>query len=162
MRRKYQAFLMTTTTTALEQQIVALLRQLEETKEAERLEAARKEAEAAAEKACVEEEEQRLQAEAEHARRVTEQHCVEQERREKEEVEAARRCRSREESELTPLAAPKTEMPKSKGKGPELALELEGGQESWRCDSCKKQNVECVRIKVSVVDLNSFRLLTAL
>ena len=47
---------MTTTTTLLEQQIAALLCQLEETKEAERLEAARKEAEAVVEKACVEEE----------------------------------------------------------------------------------------------------------
>ena len=45
-----------TTTTTLEQQIVALLRQLEETKEAERLEAARREAEAMEEKAHVEEE----------------------------------------------------------------------------------------------------------
>ena len=45
---------MTTTTSLLEQQIAALLRQLEETKEAERLEAERKEAEAAAEKARVE------------------------------------------------------------------------------------------------------------
>ena len=47
---------MTTTTTALEEQIAALLHKLEEMKEAERLEAARKEAEAVAEKACVEEE----------------------------------------------------------------------------------------------------------
>ena len=46
---------MTTTTTLLEQQIATLLHQLEETKEAERLEAVRKEAEAAAEKACIEE-----------------------------------------------------------------------------------------------------------
>ena len=45
-----------TTTTALEQQIAALLRQLEEMKEAERLEAAQKKAEAVAEKACLEEE----------------------------------------------------------------------------------------------------------
>ena len=49
-----------TTTTALEQQIVALLGQLEENKEAERLEAAREEAEAMAEKACEEEEWRRL------------------------------------------------------------------------------------------------------
>ena len=47
---------MTTTTSLLEQQIAALLRQLEETKEAERLEAEGKEAEAVAEKAHVEEE----------------------------------------------------------------------------------------------------------
>ena len=53
---KYQAFPMTTTTTALEQQIAALLRQLEETKEAKRLETVQKEAEAMAEKACEEEE----------------------------------------------------------------------------------------------------------
>ena len=56
---------MTTTTSLLEQQIAALLHQLEETKEAERLEAAWKEAEATAEKARVEEEQRRLQAEAE-------------------------------------------------------------------------------------------------
>ena len=40
-----------TTTTALEQQIVAIVCQLEETKEAERLEIAQREAEAAVEKA---------------------------------------------------------------------------------------------------------------
>ena len=48
---------MTTTTTALKEQIAALLCKLEEMKEAERLEAARKEAEAMAEKAHMEEEE---------------------------------------------------------------------------------------------------------
>ena len=51
---------------------------------------------------------------------------------------------------LTPVAAPDTELPKSKGKGPELAPELEGGQELRRCDSCEKWNAECVRIKVSL------------
>ena len=55
---------MTTTTILLEQQIVALLHQLEETKEAERLEAAQKEAEA------MEEEQRRLQAKAEEQRRL--------------------------------------------------------------------------------------------
>ena len=65
---KYQAFPMTTTTTALEQQIAALLCQLEETKEAERLEAAQKEVEAAVEKAQEEEEQRRLRAEAKHVR----------------------------------------------------------------------------------------------
>ena len=64
-----------------------------------------------------------------------------------------RRCRSCEESELTPLAAPEMELPKSKGKGPELAPESEGGQELQSCDSCKKQNAECIRIKVSGFDL---------
>ena len=142
-----------TTTTALEQQIAALLCQLEETKEAERLEAARKEVEAAAEKAHVEEEQQRLQAEAEHARRDAEEHHIEQERHEREQEEEVRRRRSHEESALTPLAAPETELPKSKGKGPELAPELEGGQESQRCDSCEKQNVECVRLKVCSIRL---------
>ena len=134
---------MTTTTSLLEQQIAALLRQLEETKEAERLEAERKEAEAAAEKARVEEEERRLQAEAKRMR-----HIAEQERREREQEEEVRRRRPCEESSLTPLAAMETELPTSKGKGPELVLELEGGQESRRCDSCEKRNVECIRIKV--------------
>ena len=73
-----------------------------------------------------------------------------------------RRRRLREESSLTPLAAPETELPKSKGKGLELTPESEGGQELWRCDSCEKQNAECVHIKVSIVDLETFHLLTAL
>ena len=51
----FKPFPMTTTTTALEQQIAVLLC-LEETKEAKRLEAVQMEAEAAAEKARVEEE----------------------------------------------------------------------------------------------------------
>ena len=114
---------------------MALLRQLEETKEAERLEAARKEVEAAAEKAHVEEEQRRLQseaeAEAEHVRCDAEERRIEQERHEREqEVEAWRR-RSHEESELTLLAALETELPKSKGKGPELAPVSEGVQGSW-------------------------------
>ena len=74
-----------TTTTLLEQQIAAFLHQLEETKEAERLEAAHKEAEAAAEKACEEEEECRLQAEAKRVRCDAEERRAEQERREQEE-----------------------------------------------------------------------------
>ena len=49
---------------------------------------------------------------------------------------------------MTLLVAPETELPKSKGKGPELAPESEGVRESQRCDSCKKQNAECVRLKV--------------
>ena len=48
------------------------------------------------------------------------------------------------------MAALETELPKSKGKGSELAPESEGGQELWRCNSCEKRNVECVRIKVSL------------
>ena len=134
---------MTTTTSLLEQQIAALLRQLKETKEAERLEAVWKEAEAAAEKACVEEEQRRLQAEAERTRRV-----AEQKRREREQEEEVRQCRPREELSLTPLAAPETELPKSKGKGPELAPELEGVRKSQRCDSCEKRNAECVHLKM--------------
>ena len=63
---------MTTTTSLLEQQIAALLCQLEEIKEAERLEAAQKEAEAAVEKTRVEEEQRRLQAEVEAEGRVRE------------------------------------------------------------------------------------------
>ena len=88
-------------------------------------------------------------------RRDAEEHRSEQERCEREEEEEAQQCRSREESVLTPLAALETELPKSKGKGPELAPESEGGQESRRCDSCKKRNAECVRIKVSIVDLKT-------
>ena len=80
---------MTTTTSLLKQQIAALLHQLKETKEAERLEAAWKEAEAVAEKACMEEEQQRLQAEAEaEAERV--RRVAEQERCEREQEEEAR------------------------------------------------------------------------
>ena len=41
----------------------------------------------------------------------------------------------------------------SKGKGPEVALESEGVQESWRCDSCVRQNTECLCIKVSANNL---------
>ena len=83
-------------------------------------------------------------------RRVAEQEHRkgEQERREREQEEEARQRRPREESTLTPLVAPESELPKSKGKGPELAPELEGVRESQRCDSCEKQNVECVRLKV--------------
>ena len=56
-----------TSTNSLEAQIAALVHQLEETKEAKRLEKARREVEAAVEKAC-KEEQRRLQAEAECAR----------------------------------------------------------------------------------------------
>ena len=52
---------------------------------------------------------------------------------------------------MTPVAAPETELPQSKGKGLELAPESEGVQESLRCDSCKKWDVECVWIKVSIL-----------
>ena len=55
------------------------------------------------------------------------------------------------ESTLTPVAAPEMELPQSKGKGLELAPESEGVQESLRCDSCEKWDVECVRIKVSIL-----------
>ena len=147
---------MTTTTTLLKQQIAPLLHQLEETKEAKRLEATRKEAEAAAEKARLEEEQRRLQAKAEHARCDAEERRVKQERHEQEEEAEARHRKSCLESMLTPVAAPSPELPQSKGKGPELAPESEGVQESRRWDSCEKQDAECVRIKVSVVDLKFF------
>ena len=147
LKLNFKPFTMTTTTSLLEQQIAALLHQLKETKEAERLEAARKEAEAAAEKAHVEEEQRRLQAKAE-AEAECVRHVAEQERREREQEEEVRQRRPREESSLTPLVAPETELPKSKGKGSELALESEGAQESQRCDSCEKQNAECIRLKV--------------
>ena len=92
------------------------------------------------EKACVEEEQRRLQAEAEaEAERV--RHVAEQECRKREQEEEAWQRRPCEESLLTPLVAPATELPKSKGKGPELAPESEGVRESQRCDSCEKRNV---------------------
>ena len=50
---------------------------------------------------------------------------------------------------MTLVVAPEMELPRSKGKGLELALESEGEQESQRCDSCERQDVECVQIKVS-------------
>ena len=112
-----------TSSNVLEAQIAALVRQLEETKEAEQLEIARREAEAVVEKACKEEEQRRLQAgaEAKHARHDAEECRVEQEQQEREEEEAARRRRLCKESTLTLLAAPEMELPRSKGKGPELA-----------------------------------------
>ena len=117
------------------------------------MEAAHKEAEAMAEKAHEEEEQRRLQAKAEHVRRDVEERCIEQERQEREREVEARRCRSHLESTLTLVAVPETELPKSKGKALELAPESEGGQESWRCDSCEKWNTECIHIKVSDFDL---------
>ena len=60
----------------------------------------------------------------------TEERHIEQERREQEEEEV-QRFRSCQESTLTPVAAPEMELPRSKGKGPELAPESEVGQESW-------------------------------
>ena len=89
------------------------------------------------------------EAQAERKRRNAEEHCIEQERREKEEEEEARHHQSCQESSLSPVATPGLELPQSKGKGPELALESEGVQESWICNSCIRQNVECVCIKVS-------------
>ena len=130
MKLNFEPLPMTTTTTLLEQQIATLLRQLEETKEAERLEAVQKEAEAAAEKAHLEEEQRRLQAKAERTRHDAEECCAEQEQCKQEEEVEARHRKSRLESTLTPVAAPETELPQSKGKGPELTPELEGVQES--------------------------------
>ena len=88
-------------------------------------------------------------------RRDAEECRAEQERHEKEEEEkaAAQWRRSHEESTLTPLATPEMELPKSKGKGLELAPESEGEQESQRCDSCEKRDVECVRLKVRGIQL---------
>ena len=83
-------------------------------------------------------------------RHDAEERRVEQERRKQEEVEA--QCRKlRLESMLTPVAALSPELPQSKGKGPELAPESEGVQESLRCDSCEKWDAECVWIKVSIL-----------
>ena len=143
-----------TTTTALKEQIAALVRQLELTKEAEKREEVRQEAEHKEAEKAHEEEQRRLQAEAEamakHKRRDAEERCVEQEWWEKEEEEEEARCRRlRLESTLTPVAALEMELPRSKGKGPELAPESEGVQELQRCDSCERRDVECVQIKVS-------------
>ena len=113
----------------------------------------RKEVEAVAERAH-KEEQRRLQEEAEVR--------IEQERREKEKEEEARCRQSRQESTLTPVAALETELPRSKGKGPELAPESEGVQELRTCDSCKRRNTVCVRIKVGGIILENFQLLTAL
>ena len=44
--------------------------------------------------------------------------------------------------DLSSRASPEPEMPQSKGKEPELALELEGGQELQKCDSWVKRNTE--------------------
>ena len=90
-----------------------------------------------------------MEAEAERVRCDAEERHVEQERHEQEE-EAEPRCRRLcLESTLTLVAALETELPQSKGKGLELAPESEGVQESRRCDSCEKRDVECVQIKVS-------------
>ena len=111
----------------------------------------RKEAEAAAERAC-QEEQRRLQEEAEvqgeRERRDEEEHCVKQERQEREEEEA-RHCQLRQETSLSPVVTLGRELPWSKGKGLELALESEGAQELRRCDSCVRRNTECVCVKVS-------------
>ena len=138
---------------------MALVCRLKETKEAERLEEVRKEAEhkeaeAAAEKACLEEAEVRAKRE----RCDTEERHIEQERQEEE----ARQRESHQETSLSPTVALGPELPQSKGKGPELALESEGAQESWRCNSCVRRNTECVRIKVSAKYLRSLILPTTL
>ena len=113
-------------TNTLEEQIAALVRQLEETREAKkRKEVEWKEAEAVAERAH-QEEQRRLREEAEaclkRERRNVEECRVEQERREQEEEEARHR-RSCQESKRA--------------------------QESQRCDSCERRDVECIQIKVS-------------
>ena len=103
----------------------------------------RKEAQWEAEKAH-EEEQRRLQAKAEarleHEWHDAEECRIEQERREQQEEEEAeaQHRRSCLESTLTPVAAPETELPQSKGKGLELATESEGAQESQRCNSCRQ------------------------
>ena len=61
---------------------------------------------------------------------------------------------------MTPVAAPGLELPRSKGKGPELALESEGVQESQRCDSCERQNAECIHVKVSRTNLRFVTVVT--
>ena len=49
---------------------------------------------------------------------------------------------------------PGLELPWSKGKGPEVAPELEGAQESWRCDSCVRQNVEPHKGKCQILEIS--------
>ena len=63
---------------------------------------------------------------------------------------------------MTPLGAPEMELPRSKGKGLELAPESEGAQESQRCNSCERWDVECVHIKVSGYLTTFNKLLTTL
>ena len=103
-----------------------------------------------------------MEAEAKRVRCIVEERCIEQERCEQEEEVEVRRHRSCQESTLTPVAAPETELPQSKGKGPELTPESEGVRESRRCDSCEKRDAECVRMKVSGFDLRISKLLIAL
>ena len=83
-----------TTTTALKEQITALVRQLKLTKEAEKQEEARWEAEYREAEKAHEEVQCRLQVEAEakaeHVRRDAEEHHIEQERCEQEEEVEAR------------------------------------------------------------------------
>ena len=76
---------------------------------------------------------------------------MEQERQ-KEEAQQRESC---QETSLSPKASPDPELPQSKGKEPEGAPELEVVQESQRCDSCVRQNTECIRIKVSALNLMS-------
>ena len=76
-------------------------------------------------------------------RAAQEKHAAEERRLERERQEEVRHRQLRQE------VSPAPELPQSKGKEPELALQSEGGQESRRCDSCVKQNAECIRIKVS-------------
>ena len=110
------------------------------------MEAAHKEAE----KAREEEEQRRLQDEAERVRRDAEEHRVEQERWEKEEVEAARRRRSCKESELTPLAAPETELPKSNREGARVGPRV-GGRTGVA--EMRLRDAECVHLKVRGIQL---------
>ena len=139
-------------TSTLENQIAALIRKLKEAKEAKKLEEARreaehKEAEAAAERARLEEQ-HRLQEEAE-AWAERERRDVEERRVEQEKQEEARHRQSCQETSMSPVVTPEPVLLQSKGKGLEVAPESEGVQESRRCDSCVRWNVECVHIKVS-------------
>ena len=79
---------------------------------------------------------------------------------EQERQEEVRWRESRQETSLSPEASPVPELPWSKGKELEVAPESEVVQESRRCDSCMKWNMECVRIKVSVQSLVSLSVLT--
>ena len=76
--------------------------------------------------------------------------CAAEERYlEPERQEEAQCCESCQETLLSPRVSPDLELPRKKGKEPELVLESEVVQELQRCNSCVKQNVECIRIKVS-------------
>ena len=153
------------------------MHKLAEIKEAERKPAAEEECrQHAEEEECWQhaEEEEARRCEQEHEeleqRRVEEVHQHEQERRKEEAHTESERRHSQVRAEAvwrwvvievlamdilefwelagTPDVDQEVDSSRDKGKGPESALESTGGQESQKCDSCKRWGVECVRPKV--------------